>query len=71
MKHVLLAAAGVLVSVAGGSGAAMSQTCNDQHQACLRRGHTEAECRKSTNACLKTGRWIGPAGREFPISKKK
>ncbi len=48
-----------------------AQTCADQHKACKARGHTEAECRKSTDSCLKTGRWIGPAGNEFPISKKK
>lgn len=50
---------------------ACAQTCEDQHKACLSRGHTEAECRVSTNRCLETGRWIGPAGREFPISKRK
>ena len=50
---------------------ALAQTCADQHNACRSRGHKEAECRKSTNACLKSGRWIGPAGNEYPVSKKK
>ncbi len=50
---------------------AQAQTCADQNKACIGRGHTPAECAKSTNSCLSTGRWIGPAGREFPISKKK
>lgn len=53
------------------NGAAQAQTCADQNKACIGRGHTPAECAKSTNSCLSTGRWIGPAGREFPISKKK
>jgi hypothetical protein len=60
--------AGLLMFTAG---AAQAQTCADQHKACLARGHTIAECTKSTNSCLSTGRWIGPAGREFPISKRQ
>lgn len=51
--------------------AAQAQTCNDQHQACLKRGHSKSECTQSTNKCLETGRWIGPAGNEYPVSKKK
>jgi hypothetical protein len=49
----------------------IAQTCNDQHKACLTRKHTQAECKASTDRCLKTGRWIGPAGREYPVTKKK
>jgi hypothetical protein len=37
----------------------------------LKRGHTVSECTASTDRCLKTGRWIGPAGIEYPVSKKK
>ena len=68
MPRVFFAAAGLLVIT---STSATAQTCADQHQACLARKHTLAECSKSTNSCLSTGRWIGPAGREYPISKKK
>lgn len=50
---------------------AAAQTCADQHQACLGRGHSQSECQQSTTRCLATGRWIGPAGKEYPISKKK
>ncbi len=50
---------------------ASSQTCEDQYKACVARGHKGAECRKSTNSCLNSGRWIGPAGHEYPITKKK
>ena len=57
--------------VIGMSSTASALTCADQHQACLLRGHSTAECTTSTNACLKTGRWIGPAGREYPITKKQ
>lgn len=55
----------------GSSAGVLAQTCADQHAACLKRGHSESECRKSTNRCLASGRWIGPAGNEFPITKKK
>lgn len=51
--------------------AAQAQTCEDQNKACLARGHTAAECKASTDKCLQTGRWIGPAGNEYPITKKK
>jgi len=50
---------------------ALALTCADQHRACLSRGHHQKECRVSTDRCLKTGRWIGPAGREFPITSRK
>ena len=50
---------------------ASALTCNDQHKACLARGHTDKECTSSTNACLQTGRWIGPAGVEYPITTKE
>ena len=64
-------AAAALIAFAALPIPAFAQTCADQHRACIARKHTEAECRKSTNSCLKTGRWIGPAGNEFPVSKKK
>jgi hypothetical protein len=51
--------------------AAQAQTCEDQYKACVKRGHTPSECRTSTEKCLKTGPWIGPAGGEYPVSKKK
>jgi hypothetical protein len=68
MYKIAFAATVLLLATVTGASA---QTCADQNQACLARGHTPAECTKSTNSCLSTGRWIGPAGREFPISKKK
>jgi len=64
----MLAAAFVLLANAP---AAQAQTCDDQYKACVKRGHTPSECRTSTDRCLKTGRWIGPAGGEYPVSKKK
>ena len=67
LTAMLSAAVTLLVSVP----VAQAQTCADQHQACLKRGHTVNECTASTDRCLKTGRWIGPAGNEYPISKKK
>lgn len=66
LRFVVVIAGALLMT----GGSAQAQTCADQHTACLSRGHTPAECSKSTNACRSTGRWIGPAGREFPISKK-
>jgi hypothetical protein len=54
-----------------GNSVAFAQTCADQHRACLERKHTETECKASTDRCQQTGRWIGPAGIEYPISKKK
>lgn len=54
-----------------GSNITLAQTCADQHRACLERKHTQAECKASTDRCEQTGRWIGPAGIEYPISKKK
>lgn len=48
-----------------------AQTCADQDNACRQRGHTATECKASTDRCLRTGRWIGPAGNEFPITKRK
>lgn len=51
--------------------AAQAQTCEDQYKACVKRGHTPTECRTSTDKCLETGRWIGPAGGEYSVSKKK
>ena len=68
---MLKTAAATLGFVTLMSVSASALTCADQHQACLLRGHTTADCTKSTNACLKTGRWIGPAGREYPITKKQ
>ena len=65
---VLLSAA---ITLAGGISAVKAQTCEDQYKACVKRGHVASECRISTDKCLKTGRWIGPAGGEYPISKKK
>jgi hypothetical protein len=67
---VLTTLLAALVAISAGS-RAWAQTCADQHRACLARGHTAAECTASTNRCLQTGRWIGPAGNEYPISKKK
>lgn len=67
LRRVVMTAA---FAVAFG-GVAAAQTCADQDKACRARGHTVAECSKSTNECLKTGRWIGPAGNEYPISKPK
>jgi hypothetical protein len=51
--------------------AARAQTCEDQYKACVKRGHTPTECRTSTDKCLQSGRWIGPAGGEYPVSKRK
>ena len=65
---VLLSAAVVLL---GGVSALQAQTCEDQYKACVKRGHIASECRTSTDKCLKSGRWIGPAGGEYPVSKKK
>lgn len=65
---LLLTATAIL---AGGVSAAQAQTCEDQYKACVKRGHIASECRTSTDKCLKTGRWIGPAGGEYPVSKKK
>jgi hypothetical protein len=65
---VLLSAA---VTLMGGISAVQAQTCEDQYKACVKRGHIASECRKSTGRCLESGRWIGPAGGEYPISKKK
>ena len=65
---VLLSAAIGLVS---GVTAVQAQTCEDQYKACVKRGHIANECRTSTDRCLKTGRWIDPAGGEYPISNKK
>jgi hypothetical protein len=59
------------VTLLGGVSAVQAQTCEDQYKACVKRGHVAGECRTSTDRCLKTGRWIGPAGGEYPISKKK
>ena len=67
LAAMLTAAFTVLASVP----TAQAQSCADQHQACLKRGHTVSECTASTDSCLKTGRWIGPAGNEYPVSKKK
>jgi hypothetical protein len=64
---VMLSVAALLANVP----MAQAQTCADQHQACLKRGHTVNECTASIERCLKTGRWVGPAGNEYPISKKK
>ena len=64
-------AAAALALFALMSGPAAALTCADQHKACLERGHTVAECTKSTDACLISGRWIGPAGNEYPITKKQ
>jgi|AP12_2_1047962.scaffolds.fasta_scaffold532547_1 hypothetical protein len=65
---VLLSAA---VALLGGVAAVQAQTCEDQYKACVKRGHVASECRTSTDKCLKSGRWIGPAGGEYPVSKKK
>ena len=65
---VLLSAA---VTLLGAAPAAQAQTCEDQYKACVKRGHVTGECRTSTDRCLETGRWIGPAGGEYPVSKKK
>jgi hypothetical protein len=65
---VLLSAA---VTLLGGVSAVQAQTCEDQYKACVKRGHIASECRTSIDRCLKTGRWIGPAGGEYPVSKKK
>ena len=65
---VMLAAAAILLA---GTAMAQAQTCEDQYKACVKRGHAAGECRTSTDRCLKTGRWIGPAGGEYPVSKKK
>ncbi len=65
---VMLAAAAMLLA---GTVMAQAQTCEDQYKACVKRGHTPSECRTSTDKCLKTGRWIGPAGGEYPVTKKK
>jgi hypothetical protein len=54
-----------------GGNPAFAQTCADQHRACLARKHTQAECKASTDRCEQTGRWVGPAGVEYPISNKK
>jgi hypothetical protein len=59
------------VTLAGGVSAVQAQTCEDQYKACVKRGHIASECRTSTDRCLTTGRWIGPAGGEYPVSKKK
>ena len=67
LKPVAAALAGLILMTATAS----ALTCADQHQACLKRGHKVAECSKSTNACLKSGRWIGPAGNEYPVTKKE
>ena len=64
---VMLSVAALLASVL----MAQAQTCADQHQACLKRGHTVNECTTSTERCLKTGRWVGPAGNGYTISRKK
>ncbi len=72
MKAALLAGAtGAAVLLFSGGNTAWAQTCADQHRACLARNHTQAECKASTDRCLRTGRWIGPAGREYPVSKRK
>ena len=68
MVRTALGALALLVISACGASAL---TCADQHNACLKRGHKVAECTKSTNSCLQTGRWIGPAGNEYPVSKKQ
>ena len=67
MAVLLSAAATLMVGVS----AVRAQTCEDQYKACVKRGHIANECRTSTDRCLETGRWIGPAGGEYPISKKK
>ena len=64
---MILSAAIALLSVS----AVQAQTCEDQYKACVKRGHIASECRTSTDKCLKSGRWIGPAGGEYPVSKKK
>ena len=61
----------VAIALLAAAPAAQAQTCEDQYKACVKRGHTPSECRTSTDKCLKTGRWIGPAGGEYPVSKRK
>ncbi len=61
---------GAIVMPAGVS-AVKAKTCEDQYKACVKCGHVASECRTSTDKCLRTGLWIGPAGGEYPISKKK
>ena len=68
---IMMAMLSTAVVLFGGLSAARAQTCEDQYKACVKRGHTASECRTSTNKCLDTGRWIGPAGGEYPVSKKK
>ena len=68
MIRRIAVAAIALIAIAAPSSV---QTCADQGVACRARGHTAAECKASTDKCLQSGRWIGPAGNEFPISKKK
>jgi hypothetical protein len=68
---VLAATASVALAVLATAPTAQAQTCEDQYKACVKRGHVASECRTSTNRCLETGRWIGPAGGEYPVSKKK
>ncbi len=65
---VLLSAA---ISLVSGVAAVQAQTCEDQYKACVKRGHIASECRTSTDKCLESGRWIGAAGGEYPVSKKK
>lgn len=71
MRQTVLATALIFLIAVTANNLAWAQTCADQHRACLARGHTAAECTTSTNRCLQTGRWIGPAGNEYPIAKKK
>jgi len=65
---VLLSA---VVNLGCGVSAVQAKTCEEQYKACVKRGHIANECRTSTDRCLKTGRWIDPAGGEYPISNKK
>ena len=67
----LVVTVSVAIAVLVNVPAAQAQTCEDQYKACVKRGHVPSECRTSTDRCLKTGHWIGPAGGEYPISKKK
>ena len=67
----MLAMLSTAVVLLGDLSPAQAQTCEDQYKACVKRGHVASECRTSTDKCLETGRWIGPAGGEYPISKKK
>jgi len=68
-KIIVLLSAAVILLVSGP--VTQAQTCEDQYKACVKRGHVASECRTSTDRCLESGRWIGPAGGEYPISQKK